>query len=81
MSSEIRPIPLESMSVLAPHETVTAGIKLKDLLAVAPYNELLKLENFCAQFKVNFYFNAYGLFPTTKETEKFCMGNVLKTEK
>lgn len=81
MSSEIRSIPLETMSLLTSHQTVNVETRLEDLLAVAPYSELLKLNDFCAQFKATFYFNAYLLFPVTKETEKFCLASVLKTKK
>ncbi len=81
MQHTLRPIPLQDMAILTPHEIITAEARLYDLLAPPLYGEMRKLQDFCVQFMVAFNFNPYGLFIVTKETEKFCVENVIKTEK
>lgn len=81
MQHNIRPIPLQDMSTLAPHQVITAEARLYDLLAPPLYGEMRKLQDFCVQFMVAFNFNPYGLFIEKKETEIFCVENVIKTEK
>ncbi|TAL35153.1 MAG: hypothetical protein EPN97_07695 [Alphaproteobacteria bacterium] len=77
---DLRMLPLDDMTLLLPHQTVTAEVKLIKLIdgGTRPYAELTKLKEFCIQFRASVYFNSYTLFPVAKESEVICINEGMK---